>query len=507
MAPYPDAWPAARPTPLPPYGGERVSVEKRREIVDLLRQGAFASLEEEFASLRASVERDVRGEDRLVDSYRSFGGPDTDLLDRLDEWVAAYGGRSATPYVARAWFWWARAEEMERERTRMGDDAEVMSARDEAFRRGLADARRAVALDPGDLGAHVALLELDGIYRTSESTREIVDAALERFPASYRIRAEAVARMRPIVGGSLEAMQHRIDASQAHVGANPRLAELRGAVALEQAIRLREQREFAGALAKLDEAEALGASGWVHHHRALTWYLAADPARALSAANLAVAHLPTAWQVLDVRARILAWIATFAKLGQREGLLAHALADQDDALALQPWSYRGLEQRARIAAYHAECAHSRLRCFRHSAVTTEEPAGDVSDPESGWVRLLMFVLGIPLTLLLVLVEGERLYLLPLPLVALWSIGWNFVPWRRQGYWVPRSVHVLAVVALVMIVGINVAWVRAGGGMWTQRYVVIVVCTIVPYFLYLVLGGPRRMARLGRVPPSRTTQDR
>lgn len=497
---YPDRWAVARPAPTPPPVGRHILAAERQELLDLLDLGMFALLDDEFAELRANLARDIRWEDQLVDSYMAFGGPRAEIFDRLDEWVRASGAWSATPWVARAWFWWARAEEWDRERSRPGDSAEADANADEAIRAGRSDARRALELDPGDMGAHVALLRLDGIYLMGNRSLDIVEAALARFPASHRVRWEALWRVRPIKGGSYELMQALIDEAQTRLDANPRLSGLAGWVALDEAARLRDRGDLAGALRKLDEAEARGATGWLHHMRALTWMAGADPARALAEANLAVAAEPAAWQVLDVRARILSWIAGFS-LGQAEDLLAQALADQDDALALQPLSFRGLEQRQRIAAFHADCAHSVFRCFAHTDTGTGEPS-EVTDPESWWLRVIMFVLGIPLTLLLVLIEGERYYLLPLPLAALWAIGWNWVEWRRHTYWVPRTVHVMAVLAFLMIVGINVAWVRAGGTMWTQRYVVIVVCVLVPYLVYLTLGGPRWMSYRGHVPAHR-----
>jgi protein-disulfide isomerase len=111
-----------------------------------------------------------------------------------------------------------------------------------------------------------------------------------------------------------------------------------------------------------------------------------------------------------------------------------------------------------------------------------------------WLEALIFIVSLPYTLYMVFVDGQRLHLLPAPLVAIWLCLSSFREWRRQRFWTPRVVHVLAVLGLATIVMINVAWVRAGGEMWTQRYVVIAIFGLFPYVVYLVLRGPKLLGR-------------
>lgn len=497
-APYPSEWDLRPPPPVPLPVGVHVRAPERQEILQFLRQGAFAVLERRFAELKARVRSDIRWEDQLAGSYLAFHGPETDLWDRLNEWVETFGKTSATPLVARAWYCRARALEWDRERQTRPDDGDMVDARDAWYRLGIADARAAVDLEPADLGAHLAVLGLHALYVWSEPNALALEHGLARFPESYLFREEALGNMRPSWGGDHERMQAVIDEAQRHVDDNPRLAGLRGLVAVDEAEQLLRQGDYAGALGKLEEAEALGTSWKVHLARARTWYAAKDLVRALDAANLAVAADPTAWLALNHRSLILSTVVQVATLKQIRGVLAEALAATDEALALQPASTGVQERRAWLAEYHDECAASTLRCFSRAVLPDEDP-GDVTDPESWWMRLLFFVFGIPLTLLLILVEGNRLYLLPVPLVATLAISWNYVEWRRHRYWTPTVIHVMAALSFLTIVAINVDWVRAGGRMWLQRYVVIVVCAMLPYLIYLTLGGPRYMAKRGRIP--------
>lgn len=111
-----------------------------------------------------------------------------------------------------------------------------------------------------------------------------------------------------------------------------------------------------------------------------------------------------------------------------------------------------------------------------------------------WLRVLFFVVSLPYTLYMVFVDGQQLHLLPAPLLGVALCFWSFREWRRQGFWTPRVIHVLAVLGLATIIMINVAWVRAGGEMWTQRYVVVAIFGLFPYVAYLLFLGPRYLGR-------------
>ncbi|MDX1494229.1 MAG: hypothetical protein R3253_09230, partial [Longimicrobiales bacterium] len=117
-----------------------------------------------------------------------------------------------------------------------------------------------------------------------------------------------------------------------------------------------------------------------------------------------------------------------------------------------------------------------------------------SSDQPWWLQVIVFVVSLPYTLWMVFVEGERLMLLPAPLLAIGFMIWSFREWRRQRYWTPRIVHILAGLGLLTIIAINVDWVMAGGEMWTQRYVVIAIFGIFPYLAYLLFLGPRLLGR-------------
>lgn len=127
-----------------------------------------------------------------------------------------------------------------------------------------------------------------------------------------------------------------------------------------------------------------------------------------------------------------------------------------------------------------------------SSIVAQEAGAGADQP--AWLEAIVFLVSLPYTLYLVLVEGQRMHLLPVPLLAIGFSLWSFLEWKRQRFWTPRIIHILAVLGLATIVMINVAWVQAGGEMWTQRYVVIAVFGLFPYIAYLLFLGPKFLGR-------------
>jgi protein-disulfide isomerase len=120
-----------------------------------------------------------------------------------------------------------------------------------------------------------------------------------------------------------------------------------------------------------------------------------------------------------------------------------------------------------------------------------------------WLQALFFIASLPYTLFMVFAEGQKLHLLPAPLLGIGLCLWSFREWRRQRFWTPRIIHILAAVGLATIILINVDWVLAGGAMWTQRYVVIAIFALFPYAAYLLFLGPKFIGRKRAVVSSGT----
>lgn len=67
---------------------------------------------------------------------------------------------------------------------------------------------------------------------------------------------------------------------------------------------------------------------------------------------------------------------------------------------------------------------------------------------------------------------------------------NFILWRKYKYWVPRYVHILALVALLTICWLNWLWIQAGGFLTVRRVIIILFFPAIVYFFFVGYGGIR-----------------
>ena len=469
-----------RPAPVPAGFTYPPLIVDRDRILELLRRGRFRDLDRLFQALEDQTTRDIRREDVLVASYETFFGSAESIAGQLDEWVAASPPESEAALVARAQFFRARAWEARGESELTDADSVRTAQMHEFLWAGIENAFAAVAIDPQNLAVYSTLLGLVFPWGWSDRGEEVLDSALTRFPASYRIRYQALSGMSPRWGGSYERMQRLVSEAQQHASSNPRLRTLRGAVALDQADELRAERRYAEAIEKLEEAREFGADVDVHYLRGRVYFFAGDYVRALEDLDRAIALRPVSTSVLRYRGRVLFRIAQrLAPPERRAELLENAEIDLREAVAFsQPDSAR--------SAWLAEASELKEKCWASPTDCIEPPAATPpprpvppTDPEAWWLRLALFVISLPLTLYLVFADANQLMLLPAPLIAGLSLFWNLPEWRRQRYWAPRVIHWMSALAFLTLVAINVDWVRAGGTMWVQRYVVVAVCTLVP----------------------------
>lgn len=475
-----------RPPPISVFGYPVLDVDQD-QIIWLLKAGRFAELEERLQALETATRRDITREVELDASYRSFFGSDATIRARLDEWVGS-DPQSDAALIARAQFHAARSWEARGERLAIDDPGAVRRSR----AAGIGDARRALELDPDNLAAYSTALAVRATAGWSAATAELVNAGLARFPTSYWIRWQAAGLMEPRWGGSYELMNELADGAQPYANANPRLAPLRGAAILEEASSLRLARRYDAALEKLEEAREYGTDWSFYYQRGRTLFHANRLVEALAALDSAVAIRPVSHNVLHYRGWTLYWSGR--RIGapdQRGQYFTHAAIDVVEAAKRSQADPDLSELLHRATVLRASCTESPLDCLEAVEAENSSP-GQFDGP--WWARILVFIVSLPVTLWMIFVDGQRMHLLPAPLIGAATFLWSFREWRRQRYWTPRLIHVMSVLALATIVLINVDWVRTGGEMWTQRYVVIAIFGLFPYVTYLVFLGPKFLGR-------------
>jgi hypothetical protein len=67
---------------------------------------------------------------------------------------------------------------------------------------------------------------------------------------------------------------------------------------------------------------------------------------------------------------------------------------------------------------------------------------------------------------------------------------NYFLWRKYKYWVPRYVHLLALVAFGVICWLNWLWIQVGGELTVRRVIIILFFPAIVYFFFVGAGGVR-----------------
>ena len=262
----------------------------------------------------------------------------------------------------------------------------------------------------------------------------------------------------PRWGGSVELMEALVEDAETRITENPRLRVVRGLAYSEVADWETGRRNYAQAVQMQNRALAFGDDSTIFLNRARAYYGAGDYVRALEDVDRSAQLNPQNAGMLRLRARTLFRIGPTAPRDGQLGVGNNLYRDLERLVALQPEDEWAADALATVAS-----------------------AG-FDDPD------VFTVIGRTIGDLYTMF-GQYGFFPPL-IVGLGVLVADLLLWRRSGYWMPRYVHVLALLALGMMLWINWLWVQAGGAMWTRRYVLIAVVPGLVYFIFITLGGLR-----------------
>jgi tetratricopeptide (TPR) repeat protein len=220
VAPPPPAAPAERPDPA--------------VLLEQVRGGEFEALEETMAAAQARWEGSHERERALVQAWLAFAVSDPALTPFFERWVEerpeSWAGHLARAHHHSAIGWRARGGKSG-EKTSDGQHAELRRQLTVAVQ----EARRALALRPGLVAAHVALI---GAARAGAPGAGSCSEAVERAfadigPASFQVRYSAMLCLLPKWGGSARTMLDFLSETRRQQDANPQLIALEGLLAAE----------------------------------------------------------------------------------------------------------------------------------------------------------------------------------------------------------------------------------------------------------------------------------
>lgn len=288
--------PAPLPTALPLVGAEGRDADgyptqyvDRTAFRSLLWHEKFEDLTRYLERLQADFEAEPTREDWPIDAADSFASAEPDLAARLDAWAKATP-ESFAPYLARAAYFravaYARRGSKWFNDTPEQDFAWMRDAKD----RGLADVKRALAINPKLVAARRLQIQLLLLESPRAAIKDAIDAALATCPSCFQVRVNYQFSLTPRWGGSYEEMD--AFARAAADPSRPRMRLLAGYKDHDRARLLRAEKKLDDARAAIERACALG------EH----------------------------WEFLLER----------AKIDIARGDLEHALADQERAAALRP---------------------------------------------------------------------------------------------------------------------------------------------------------------------------
>lgn len=290
--------PVAAPSALPLIGPEGTDADGYpTQYVDqaalraLLARRRFAELTAYVEKLEADFEADPKRELWAHDAVDAFHSADATLLEPLDEWANAHP-QSFAPYVARAQHWITVAYARRGGKWASETPASNFTAMEDATGRAWKDLEHALSLHPKLVTARCAQMSILRAGSNDKALEQSFDAAMAACPTCFVARTERMVALFPRWGGSYAAMDAFARAST--TPANPRTRLLAGYVDYERARTLREKKDFAGALAAIERALAVGDHWLFLSERAEIESQRGDTKAALADLDRAVALRPGA---------------------------------------------------------------------------------------------------------------------------------------------------------------------------------------------------------------------
>ncbi len=248
---------ANRTRPAQDRYGYPIDTLDRRELLRLLRDKQYDSLEAQLAERWESTKTDIRNEARLTHAYDAFVQIDPAVEPRIEQWMEA---RPSSPEarVAMAAYRWGMALDSRGGLPAVTTSRGRFASASEQAAAGLMATDEALRLSPDHLTAYIVRIELLQLSSGREDgvLRETLQAALAAHPTSFQLRLAVMDMLKPRWGGSLELMQQFAAASAEPAQQNEKLRALGGAVAQEEAFTKRN--DYAASLALLDAAAAVG---------------------------------------------------------------------------------------------------------------------------------------------------------------------------------------------------------------------------------------------------------
>ena len=226
-----------------------------------LEAGRYAEIEQTIEAIERGYAADARCEERIWNAFGTLRYSPAPLLDR---WVTARA-QSWSAVAARGGYWLKTGYERRGEARSRDVAQEAWRGMREAFARAETDLRRAQELRPQSFVPVTWSIWVWRAQGDAERVIEAHDAFVARDPLNFSVRWAALEALTPDWGGSMEALRHVADGSQAYAARNPRLLVLPGFVDWQVGIAAKRSGDLPAAVASYRRALA--------HDDVWAWYM------------------------------------------------------------------------------------------------------------------------------------------------------------------------------------------------------------------------------------------
>jgi hypothetical protein len=422
----------------------------------LVERKKYDEVERRFAFYDSAVRADVRNDDAWMAAYRSFHTNVPWLKLQLDDWVEARPA-SAHARVARAYHHVARATATAgRDYGFLGMD--TTAGRGEHW---TVLAIQDLAAVPKTSSAAVQALLVLGISGQGDSLGlRSLAAALEELPASSAIRQQYARSIRRRWGGSREALEAFALESQQYADREPRLRALLGYADWDEGSDLGDySKDAAGEERMLAKALAYGDAADFRYDRAMRLARQQKWKLAIPEFDCATALAPWRMDALAYGA----WARIRMGSQQRFSPEGHH--------ALQTRGWRDLHVAMDLNLWNSTVWDAQKRAYPYVSM-------DIVDEHNGPVKATWYAIR-------ALLGGMK----GLGLFMLVSFA-NVLAWRRYRFFIPGYIHVMALIALASMIGVNYMWHVGGGYVSVKRIVNTVFFPFFVYFAFITYGGAK-----------------
>jgi hypothetical protein len=316
------------------------SLERRAMLLDRLKNGDFARLEEELTAYQQRHEAGEIPESAVMVDYFAFYNSDPALELKLLAWQLAKPDSYAAP-VATAMYYarlgWLRRGSEFIEQT----DASQIAGMRRYFAESQVHLQRALRINDRLVFAYSEMAATHMAMGNKVESERFLAAGLEKFPSSSIMHRTALTALEARWGGSAKKTRAYFLAHLKQFQDDPSLRPLLGLTDFEEGNALWNRRDYAGAAAAFTKAMAYGKTGIYLHNRGQMYYW-------LNQLDEAMADQQEAIGLMGNAAAAYAQMA-YIKARQRD--YAGAIEFADKAVGLDPRNPEFLMGRASLLLF------------------------------------------------------------------------------------------------------------------------------------------------------------